>query len=144
MANEMLSNIIVQRLNTAASPNSYQTLENPMSGVTVGQTQPLVDVTNLSDTARRYISGLEDGDEFSIECAATHASPSVQQLFISLNGTTQTLRITSTRTEVSPNTIRYYSFEAVFLGWSLTPSVGEADKLTFNFKISGAITRTQG
>lgn len=142
MANEMLTNIQVQ-IQEATSPLTYTNLENVMSGVTVGQTQPLVDVTNLSDSARRYISGLEDGDEFSIECAYVHTSPSVQQRFIALNGTNNTIRVVHTRTDVSPNTIHYFLFSAVFLGYSLNNEVGESAKVTFNFKISGAITRTQ-
>lgn len=144
MADEILSNISVQR-RTAASPEAYESLENPAGGVTVGETAPLVDVTNFEDTSRRYIAGLADGDEFSVECNATHASsPSVQQSWIALKGQTEHMRIINRNTRVSPNTLRYYNFDAVFLGWSLQPEIGGADKLTFNFKISGGITRSNG
>lgn len=144
MANEILSNIAVQLKDTTVSPNTYSNLENPSGGITVGQTAPLVRVTNFQDLSERYIAGLADGVEFSVECMATHASPSVQQEFIALNKLTRTLRIVNTDTSVSPNTIRYYEFQAVFLSWSLQPELGGPDKLNFTFKISGDITRSQG
>lgn len=140
--NAYLSNIKVELYNDD-SPETFSELEEVTGGVTVGETAPLVDVTHMQSTSREYISGLADGDEFSIECNATMASPSVQQRFIALKGLTKTLRVTATNTSVSPNTQRTYRFSAVFLGWGLTPAVGEADKLNFTFKISGGITRGQ-
>lgn len=139
--NAYISNIKVELQDTTTSPISYDELEEVVSGVTVGETAPLVDVTHFQSTSREYISGLADGDEFSLECNAVTASPAVQQAFIALKGETRTLRITATNTRVSPNVAKTYTFSAVFLGWSLTPNVGEADRLTFNFKISGGITR---
>ena len=143
MANEILSNISFQLVNTTTSPVTYSSVENPAGGITVGETAPIVRVTNFEDTSERYISGLADGDEFSVECMATHASPSVQQQFIALKGLTRTVRVVNRDTSVSPNTLRYYEFDCVFLGWSLQPELGGPDKITFNFKISGGITRTQ-
>lgn len=140
--NAYLSNIKVERVDTSVSPNVLTELEEVMGGVQVGETAPLVDVTHLQSTSREYISGLSDGDEFSLECNMSPNSPSIQQEFIALHKTTNTLRITSTDTSTSPNTARTYTFSAVFLGWSLQPSVGEQDKISFSFKISGGITRT--
>lgn len=138
MANEILSNISVQR-RLATSPETYESLENPAGSPTVGETIPLSDVTNLEDTSRRYIAGLADGDEFSVECFSVHTSPSVQQAWVALKGTTQHMRIINRNTRVSPNTLRYYNFDAVFLGWSLQSAVGEPDRLVFSFKISGGV-----
>lgn len=138
--NAYLSNIKVDLVGTA-SPIVYSELEEVNGGVNVGETAPLVDVSHLQSTSREYIAGLADGSEFSLECNATMSSPSVQQQFIALKGQTRSLRITAAKTDVSPNVNRTYTFSAVFLGWNLSPAVGEADKLTFNFKISGGITR---
>ena len=138
--NAYLSNIKVDLVGTA-SPITYSELEEVTSGVQVGETAPLIDVSHLQSTSREYIAGLEDGDEFSVECNAVMTSPAVQQTFIALKGQTRSLRITATSTRVSPNVSKTYTFSAVFLGWGLTPAVGEADKLTFNFKITGGVTR---
>ena len=140
MTNAYLSNIKVELVGTA-SPITYSQLEEVTSGVQVGETAPLIDVSHFQSTSREYIAGLEDGDEFSLECNAVMASPAVQQTFIALKGQTRTLRVTATSTRVSPNLVKTYTFSAVFLGWGLTPNVGEADKLTFSFKISGGVTR---
>lgn len=139
--NAYLSFLTVELQDATTSPISYSALEEVKSGVAVGETAPLVDVSHFQSTSREYIAGLSDGDEFSLECNAVTSSPAVQQQFIALKGETKTLRVTVTNTRVSPNVSRTYTFSAVFLGWSLTPAVGEADTLTFNFKISGGITR---
>jgi hypothetical protein len=138
--NAYLSNILVE-LQSETSPVTYSALEEVTSGVQVGETAPLVDVSHFQSTSREYIAGLADGDEFSLECNAVMTSPAVQQEFIALKGLTRVLRVTATDTRTSPNDSKTYTFSAVFLGWSLAPAVGEADKLTFNFKISGGITR---
>lgn len=138
--NAYLSYLTVELQNTG-SPITYSALEEVKSGVAVGETAPLVDVSHFTSTSREYIAGLADGDEFSLECNAVTTSPAVQQTFIALKGETRTLRITTTNTRVSPNVSKTYTFSAVFLGWSITPAVGEADAITFNFKISGGITR---
>lgn len=138
--NAYLSNITVELVGTD-SPITYSQLEEVTSGVQVGETAPLVDVSHFLSTSREYIAGLEDGDEFSLECNAVMTSPAVQQTFIALKGQTRSLRVTATSTRVSPNLTKTYTFEAVFLGWGLTPAVGEADKLTFSFKITGGVTR---
>jgi hypothetical protein len=140
--NAYLSNIKVELADTTVSPITYSELEEVVSGVTVGETAPLVDVTHFQSTSREYISGLADGDEFSLECNAVTTSPAIQQQFIALKGETKTLRVTATNTRVSPNVAKYYTFSAVFLGWSLVPNVGEGDKLNFTFKITGGITRS--
>ena len=140
MTDAYLSNIKVE-LVSLTSPETFSELEEVTSGVQVGETAPLVDVSHFQSTSREYIAGLEDGDEFSLECNANMNSPSVQQQFIALKGQTRSLLVTATSTRVSPNVTRTYRFSAVFLGWGLTPNVGEADKMTFSFKISGGVTR---
>lgn len=138
--NAYLSNIKVELVGTA-SPITYTELPEVMGGVQIGETLPLVDVTHLQSTSREYIGGLADGDEFSLECnRILNASPDIQALFISLKGQTRTLRVTATNTRVSPNTTAVYTFSAVFLGWTSNPAVGEQDKITYNFKISGGVT----
>lgn len=139
--NAYLSFLKVELVDTTVSPNTFSELEEVTGGVTVGETNPLVDTSHFQSTSREYIAGLADGDEFSAECNAVTTSPAIQQQFIALKGETRTLRVTVTNTRVSPNVSRTYTFSAVFLGWQLAPAVGEQDKLNFNFKISGGIAR---
>lgn len=139
--NAYLSNIKVELVTTTVSPNTYTELPEVMGGVQIGETAPLVDVSHLQSTSREYIAGLSDGDEFSLECnRVINASPDIQGLFISLKEQTRTLRVTATNTRVSPNITKTYTFSAVFLGYSLNPAVGEQDKITYSFKISGGVT----
>lgn len=141
MSDEYLSNIKIQ-LQTSASPEAYSNLENPEDGVTVGESTPLLRVTNLSDTSERYIGGLADGDEFSVTCNRLRASPSVQDQLIAAKGLTKSFRVVSTDRSVSPHDVEHFIFDAVVLGWSLQPGIGEAAKIVFNFKISGGVTHS--
>jgi len=138
--NAYLSNLKLELVSTT-SPETFSQLEEITGGMQIGATAPLLDVSHFQSTSREYIAGLEEGDEFSLECNAVMTSPAVQQTFIALKGQTRTLLVTATSTRVSPNISKTYRFSAVFLGWGLTPNVGEADKLTFSFKISGGVTR---
>jgi hypothetical protein len=105
-----------------------------MSGF--GEVAELVEVTNFdSGTSREYISGLLDGTEFTAEFnhvdGATH-----QEAIKAAKGTTIVMQYA--RTDSSPETVA--NFSAVVLGWEETPSVSEQNRITFTFKITGAIT----
>ena len=139
--NAFLSNFKFDLKDTTVSPNTYSQLEEVVSGGQVGETTPTIDVSHLTSTSREYIGGLQDGDEFSLECNRVHTSPAVQEEIIALVGLNRTFRVTITDTRVSPNTAKTYEFEATILGYTVGNSVGEAARITFSFKISGGITR---
>lgn len=141
MANEFLSNLTAYYVIQSTSPWTYHAIENPMSGGNVGQTKPLVRVTNLGDTEERYIGGLADGDEFPLECAVDESnSPNVQDLIKAQFGNTIVMELWFKDLLHSPQVTTKYRFSAVVLQWQRNPSVGDADKMTFNFKISGSVT----
>ncbi|MFW0776206.1 MAG: hypothetical protein ACN2B6_00610 [Rickettsiales bacterium] len=138
--NAYMSNLKMELVDTTVSPNTYEEIEEITGGVTVGESTPLVDVSHFQSEAREFIGGLPEGDEFSAECNDVIASPSVQQKIKALKGQTRRFRITLTNTRVSPNTTRVYLQDLVILGWQQSPSVGEANKFTLNFKISGGVS----
>ena len=136
--NAYLSNILFQLVVTG-SPTTYVEIEEVLEPPSVGETAPLVDVTHTQSTSREYIGGLADGDEFSCTCNRVISSPSGQNQLIALKGLTRTFRVTSKDTSESPNATSSYTFDAVILGWSIQPAVGEQDKIAFSFKISGGV-----
>lgn len=138
-SNAYLTNLKVE-VASQTSPETFTELPEVIGGVKFGETLPLVNVSSMLSESEEYIGGLPDGDEFSVECnRIINASPDVQGLFISLSGQIRKLRITITNKRVTPNVSKVYEFDAVFLGWTSSPSVGEQDKISFNFKITGGI-----
>ena len=124
---------------STVSPQNFVTIPEGTE-VSFGETTPLLDATHYQSTSREYIGGLADGEEFSCTCNRVHSSPNYQATLIGLKGLTRTMKVTITDTSVSPNTSVIYMFDTVILGWNEAPPVGEIDKITFNFKISGGIT----
>lgn len=142
MANEMLSRLTIGIQNTATSPISYDNLENAGGSVDIGETKPLLDVSNYEDTVRRFIAGLGEGSEFTLECFRTHASPSIQNLLIARaqSGTDSVMRVTFTNYAVSPNTTETYQMTVTPTEWRVSaPGVGEAARLFLGFKVSGSV-----
>ena len=140
--NAFLGGMTFALLDSTVSPNVYNTIEEVTEIPSFGETAPLVQVTHFQSTSHEYIAGLADGDEFSIPCNRTHISPSQQDKLIAGKGATVTLRLTHTRTNVSPNQTKIYDFDAVSMGYSITASVDDKSTISFNFKISGGVTLT--
>lgn len=141
MSGEMLSRLTVSYLDTTVSPNAYSDFENASGNIQIGFNNPLVDVTNFGDSARRYIAGISDGKEFAFECFRTHASNSVQNAMRTLAQakTNVQLRVVLTDFTVSPNTTDTAIFTAVPIDLDNMYSVADAAKMMFGFKISGTI-----
>lgn len=140
--NAFLGGIAFARQNVTTSPETWDALEEINDLPSIGETAPLVNVTHFGSTSMEYIAGLADGDEFTISCNRVHASPSVQDAFIAEKGLTKTYRVVHTDTSVSPNTVKTYTFSAVNLGWSLSPSIEDKNSIGYTFKLSGGITIT--
>lgn len=140
MTDAILSNILVERQDATTSPVSYDALEEVTDLSGVGETAPLVRATHFQSDSEEYIAGLADGDEISISCNRVHTSPSTQDQLVADKGSTITVRITDTDTSVSPNTTEVYTFQAVVLGWNITPQLGDVNKINYTLKISGGVT----
>ena len=134
---------VFARLNTSVSPNAYDTIEENANISGLGVTNPLIDVTSHDSSAREYIAGLADGSEITIESNYIQTASNKQlDLMTDVdNGTTSGFRLTMTNASVSPNTVKTFTFNAVCLTYEITPSFDDKHMISFNLKISGAITR---
>ncbi len=126
------------RYESVASPASYNKIPEILSMSGFGELSELVDVTNLDSAGNKeYIAGLADGQEFTAEC--NHLDGNVDQEAIkTAQGTT--INMQYARTDSSPETVA--NFAAVVLGYEETPGVSEQNRITFTFKITGAITES--
>jgi hypothetical protein len=129
------------KLGTNASPQVLTDIEEVLSvSPGVGKTNQLLDVTNFDsdEGTREYIAGLGEGDEFTVECNwRPGATMQVAAIVAVENGHTRRARLIYTGS--SPN--RSWTFNAVCLGYTVVPSATEQNKITFTYKVSGAITR---
>ena len=126
------------QMSDGASPEVYSTIQETKSLSGLGKTNPLIDVTSFDSAAREYIAGLADGQEISIECVRTHASPNIQDALIAIvdSKTTRNFKLTLT----DGTTPIIYTFAGVPLSWAIAPSFDDAAMISFTLKISGDIT----
>jgi hypothetical protein len=122
------------------SPEVLTALEEVRTVSNVGKTNTLVDATNFDSPAgtREYIAGLADGDEVTIECNYIPAAV-MQGVAIGAVDNRQTRQCRLTYTVSSPE--RRFTFNGVFLGYSIAPSSTEINTITFTVKISGNVSR---
>lgn len=143
MSNEHLVNVDFQYIDKTGSPWVYNTVPNAMEGLEIGEVSPLVRVSNFLSTSEEYIGGLPDGVDFSVTCARDFDdSPNIQALLKSFKGLTKSFRAVVSDKSGSPIVGENLTFDAVILGWRSVFAVGEADKVAFDFKISGGVTST--
>ena len=144
--NAILSNVLVkvatQKLSALPSPEVWKTLPEVTSLSGLGESTPLVRATHFQSTSEEYIGGLADGDEFTVECNNVHASPDILKVIKGYKGLTKYVQVVDRDTAVSPNTTRTYKFDAVVMGWSYGPQLGDRGTISFTFKISGGVTET--
>ena len=100
----------------------------------------MVDVTNFDTAAgsKEFIAGLAEGTEFTVECNFIAGASSHQAAVRADKGNTRNFELTYTGS--SPNMI--WTGECVNQGWVMDPNLTEQNKITFTFKVSGAITET--
>ena len=127
-------------LGSAASPQVLTAIEEVYSVSGVGQTNELIDVTNFDRPAgtKEFIAGLADGAEITVE--ANYLPAGAQQIVAMTAAEAQATRLARVNyTGVSPN--KTFSFSAVCIGYEIGPNTDSQNTITFNFKISGSITR---
>lgn len=142
MTSAFINGFVFRYVDTTLSPNA-SVIPEVLSFSGLGQTNPLVDATSFSSTAREYIGGLADGQEITIECI--YLPDNVVQTAMrtaTTNRQTKALRAVATYTESSPNRVETFNFSVVMLGWVIGPSFEDKNTCTFTVKISGAITIT--
>jgi hypothetical protein len=106
-----------------------------MSGL--GKTNSLIDATSFDSSAKEYIAGLADGAEVSIECNRVQGDTQQDALRSDVDsGVTRNFEIVIT----DGTTSETYSLALVMLSWTITPQVTDKAMISFNGKISGAIT----
>lgn len=124
------------RYESVASPQTFTDIPEVLDISGFGVSSDLVETTNLDSAGtREYISGLADGAEFDVECNHLDGN-TAQEAIKTAQGTT--INMQYARTDVSPETTG--NFAAVVLAWEEIPSVSEQNRITFRFKITGAIT----
>jgi hypothetical protein len=140
---EFLGGLSVLINRTDTSPLGYDLIEKIFTAAGFGQSVPEVKTTNFESAAQEYIGGLKDGNDFSISCNRVHVTNSCQD-FLELTsvGSVLSMRVIMRKTDVSPNLIRRYDFSVLNKGASNDPQVEDKNTITFNFKITGPITRS--
>jgi hypothetical protein len=130
----------LKRQHVAGSPITYTEVPEVISVSGLGQLNELIDATHFSSGGvREYISGLADGVEFTVECNfvpnSTQQEAIIAGVVAKADGNFQLVCTGS-----SPNVT--LTFLAVYLGWTINPSVDNRNTVSFTFKISGPVTIT--
>ena len=112
-------------------------IEEVLSVGGFGKTNDLVDVTNLDSPAgtKEYIAGLADGAEITIECNYIDAGTGQGGLVTDVDAQATAQFV------MTYNAATTYTFDAVCLGYQITPSVTEQNKISFTIKVSGDIVK---
>ena len=121
-----------------ASPEVFTALEEVTAISGLGEVTELIEVTHFaSGGSKEYIAGNADGSEFTVECNQVNTASSEQETIRGDKGSTSNIQIEAT----DGTTAVTLDFAAVVMGYEFSPNVGDdANKVTFTFKISGAIT----
>ena len=126
------------RRQTVASPATYADIPEVTAMTGFGIENELIDTTNLDSAgSKEYISGLSDGREFTVECNHLDGNTHQDALKTAV-ANKSTIAMQYARTDASPETTA--SFNAVARAYEEVPSVSEQNKITFTFKVTGAIT----
>ncbi len=125
------------QLGDGASPEVFTTIGEGTTVGAIGVKKDLIDVTHFQSTAKEFIGGLSDGQEFEVTCnyVATNA--------------TQLALIGFANTQSAAKNFRFYPgggtlkfwFAALVQGWSMGPTDSNTgNKIAFQFKMSGPVS----
>lgn len=135
-----ISGYTVKR-SSGGSPETYADVPEVIEISGFGQTNDLVDATHFgSDGVREYISGLADGQEFSVTCNRL-VDNSVQSNMMNDVGNRAVTTYQIVETDGRGNT-ETFQFAAVAVSWGVGPAVDDRATIVFALKISGDITRS--
>lgn len=104
----------------------------------LGKENPLIRTTTFDSTGETYTAGIADGKEFSISCNFL-AGNLIQQYIIAqceagASGN-MAFSVTDGTTTVT------MAFNAIYQSWEQAPSFEDRNTISFNFKVSGGISR---
>mgnify|MGYP001549257881 CR=1 FL=1 len=115
----------------------YAEIEEVVSLSGMGATKPSVEVTNFDSPSltKEFIPGLAEGETVAVECNYIHDAV-VQTALQSGAADSMPMQVTYNATD------KTYTFRVSYEGWTLSPSISDANRISFNFKISGDFTIT--
>lgn len=119
----------------AGSPLSYTAIAEINSFNGPGGSVSVIDVTDLSSTAKEKIAGMNDNGQLSFECNLIPSN--TQQVALKTakeNGTTISIQIIFTDTEETT-----WTFNAIVVGFSVSGAVDGVVKASISLEISGNI-----
>jgi predicted secreted protein len=122
----------------SGSPLSYVTIAEILSFSGPGGSVSVIDVTDLSSTAKEKLAGLNDNGQLSFECNFIPAN--TQHLALreaKKNGTTISLKIIFTDTGATE-----WTFNAIVTGFTPSGAVDGVVKASVTLEISGDITES--
>lgn len=133
----LLSNGCTLALGDGASPEVFTVLDELISISGPAEAAPTIDATALDDTARKFIRGIEDHGELSVQA---HWDPddTLGQVAARTSFTAQTTKNWKITFTDSPATT--WTFAAIVVGWSTEVALDQSIQVTIGVKISGAIT----
>ena len=116
----------------------YAEIEEVLSLSGVGATAATVEVTNFDspELTKEFIPGLKEGASVSVECNYVHDAVVQLALHDGSAAESMPMQVTYNATD------KTYAFRVAYEGWEIAPSISDANKITFNFKISGDFTIT--
>lgn len=120
----------------------FQTILGLTTPPTIGKSNPLVDVTDFDSSAKEYIGGLSDGQEFTATFHYDAASSTNTNLAL-LQTKVDTKANVDMQVVVTDGTnTDTYEFNVVPISWVLGGGPEEVATLEFSLKVSGAITKS--
>ena len=116
----------------------FAEIEEVLSLSGMGASAATVEVTNFDspELTKEFIPGLKEGASVSVECNYIHDAVVQLALHDGTAADNMPMQVTYNATD------KTYSFRVAYEGWEITPSISDANKITFNFKISGDFTLT--
>jgi len=125
------------RISDGQPSPTYNELEQILEPPTIGNTGELIETTNhQSAGSKEYIGGLLDGDEFSVQCNYVSGA-SVQG---QLRASSKLSENVAAQIYINDGvTLETFDVSLIVLSSQILPATSEQNKISYNFKISGAI-----
>jgi len=135
MSNEIKAQGTLLQLGTVASPQTFAAVAN-VTGITGPDGQkPDIDVTNLSDVARRFLTGLPDFGSVSLELNYSPDETTHDTLYaLFLSGALRQWRI------LFSNATTYLEFNATVQTFPFQFAIDDVVKITVGLRVSGQVT----
>lgn len=129
------------KLGDGGSPESFADIASVVSIDPVGVKKDLVETTDLLSLAKEFIGGLSDGQPVNFTCNFVPNDTQQLALIAAANTTSTAKNFKYIYPSTAAGGTKMFTFAAVVLGMQFGPTTpNTAVQITFNLKISGAIT----